>query len=45
MVDLKGQYEQIKDKVNYSILEVLDTTAFINGPEVHSFPKGTGGIS
>ena len=39
MVDLKGQYEQIKDKVNYSILEVLDTTAFINGPQVHTFQK------
>ena len=39
MVDLKGQYEKIKDTVNYSILEVLDTTAFINGPEVHAFQK------
>lgn len=39
MVDLKGQYEKIKDTVNYSILEVIDTTAFINGPEVHSFQK------
>ncbi|SOC78840.1 dTDP-4-amino-4,6-dideoxygalactose transaminase [Salinimicrobium sediminis] len=39
MVDLKGQYEKIKDTVNYSILEVLDTTAFINGPEVQSFQK------
>ena len=39
MVDLKGQYEKIKDTVNYSILEVLDTTAFINGPEVQAFQK------
>ncbi len=39
MVDLKGQYEKIKDSVNYSILEVLDTTAFINGPEVQAFQK------
>ena len=39
MVDLKGQYEKIKDTVNYSILEVLDTTAFINGPQVHEFQK------
>ncbi|NJY61811.1 DegT/DnrJ/EryC1/StrS family aminotransferase [Salinimicrobium sp. CDJ15-81-2] len=39
MVDLKGQYEKIKDTVNYSILEVLDTTAFINGPEVQTFQK------
>ncbi|EDM43545.1 pigmentation and extracellular proteinase regulator [unidentified eubacterium SCB49] len=37
MVDLKGQYEHIKDQVNTSILDVIDNTAFINGPEVHAF--------
>lgn len=37
MVDLKGQYEKIKDNVNDSFLEVLDTTAFINGPQVQKF--------
>lgn len=39
MVDLKSQYDQIKDTVNASIQEVLDTTAYINGPQVHSFQK------
>ena len=39
MVDLKGQYDKIKEQVNASMLEVLDTTAFINGPEVHAFQK------
>src|SRR5690554_371350 len=39
MVDLKGQYENIKERVNSSIMEVIDTTAFINGPEVHEFQK------
>ena len=39
MVDLKGQYEQIKDAVNVSIQQVLDTTSYINGPAVHSFQK------
>jgi dTDP-4-amino-4,6-dideoxygalactose transaminase len=39
MVDLKGQYEAIKDQVNASIQEVIDTTTFINGPEVHAFQK------
>jgi UDP-2-acetamido-2-deoxy-ribo-hexuluronate aminotransferase len=39
MVDLKGQYEKIKDTVNNSIQEVLDTTTYINGPQVHSFQK------
>ncbi len=40
MVDLKGQYDKIKDTVNASIQEVLDTTAYINGPEVQKFQKG-----
>jgi UDP-2-acetamido-2-deoxy-ribo-hexuluronate aminotransferase len=39
MVDLKSQYEKIKDTVNASIQEVLDNTAYINGPEVHKFQK------
>ncbi len=39
MVDLKGQYEVIKDEVNASISNVLETSAFINGPEVHAFQK------
>lgn len=39
MVDLKGQYEQIKDQINISISEVLDNTSFINGPQVHQFQK------
>jgi len=39
MVDLKNQYDSIKDTVNASIQEVLDTTAYINGPQVHKFQK------
>ncbi len=39
MVDLKGQYEQIKERIDSSILDVIESTAFINGPEVHSFQK------
>jgi UDP-2-acetamido-2-deoxy-ribo-hexuluronate aminotransferase len=39
MVDLKGQYAQIKDIVNLSIQEVIETTTFINGPKVHEFQK------
>lgn len=39
MVDLKGQYDKIKETVNASIQEVLDTTAYINGPLVHQFQK------
>ena len=39
MVDLKGQYAEIKDVVNTSIQEVIENTAFINGPKVHEFQK------
>lgn len=37
MVDLKGQYEGIKTEVNEAIAEILDSSAFINGPHVHAF--------
>ena len=37
MVDLKSQYEKIKLEVDMAIQNVLNTTAFINGPEVKSF--------
>ena len=39
MVDLKGQYDKIKEDVNAGIQECLDTTAFINGPAVKEFQK------
>jgi len=39
MVDLKSQYEYIKEEINAGIQEVLDTTAYINGPKVHEFQK------
>ncbi|PSG91580.1 DegT/DnrJ/EryC1/StrS family aminotransferase [Aurantibacter aestuarii] len=39
MVDLKGQYDKIKETVNDSIQSVLDTTSYINGPLVHQFQK------
>ena len=39
MVDLKSQYKHIKEEINAGIQEVLDTTAYINGPKVHEFQK------
>ncbi len=39
MVDLKSQYDKIKDQINQSIQEVLDQTSYINGPQVHEFQK------
>jgi dTDP-4-amino-4,6-dideoxygalactose transaminase len=37
MVDLKGQYDKIKAEVDRGIQEVIDSTAFINGPKVRGF--------
>lgn len=39
MVDLKGQYANIKTQVDKSIMDVIESTAFVNGPEVHAFQK------
>ena len=39
MVDLKSQYDKIKETVNGSIQDVLDTNTYINGPQVHQFQK------
>ncbi len=39
MVDLQGQYAKIKDIVDPSIEEVMNSAAFINGPKVHQFQK------
>ncbi len=37
MVDLQSQYQKIKDVVNTSIDEVLNSSAYINGPYVKEF--------
>lgn len=37
MVDLKRQYEKIKPEVDAAIQKVLDSTAFIGGPDVQLF--------
>ncbi len=39
MVDLKGQYQKIKTQIDASIQDVIESAAFINGPEVKSFQK------
>lgn len=39
MVDLKRQYEKIKPEVDLAIQNVINSTAFINGPEVQEFSK------
>ena len=39
MVDLKGQYDRIKDEIDSAIREVVESNAFINGPAVGRFQK------
>lgn len=39
MVDLQSQYKKIKPQVDKAVLEVFDSAAFINGPEVQNFQK------
>ena len=39
MVDLKSQYEKMKPEIDAAVLEVIDSTAFINGPAVNKFQK------
>ena len=37
MVDLKSQYEDIKPEIDKAISDVINSTAFINGPAVKEF--------
>lgn len=37
MVDTKGQYLKIKQEVDSAVLEVMESSAFINGKAVHNF--------
>ena len=37
MVDLYGQYLRIKEEVDAAIKQVIETSAFINGPQVREF--------
>lgn len=39
MVDLKTQYETIKDQIDGAVQKVIESTAFINGPAVKSFQE------
>lgn len=39
MVDLIGQYEKIKTEVDAAVMNVIQSAAFINGPEVKDFQK------
>ncbi|MFM8976489.1 MAG: DegT/DnrJ/EryC1/StrS family aminotransferase, partial [Bacteroidota bacterium] len=42
MVDLRTQYLHIRDEVERNMAEVIENTAFINGPQVHAFASELG---
>ena len=42
MVDLKGQYEKIQEEIDKAVLDVIRSTAYINGPEVQKFKQELG---
>lgn len=39
MVDLRSQYEKIKPEIDAAMQEVIDQSAFINGPQVRLFAE------
>lgn len=39
MVDLKGQYDRIKGEIDSAMQAVIDSTAFIRGPQVSAFEE------
>lgn len=40
MVDLKSQYQRYEKEINQAVLDVLSSTAYINGPAVKAFQAG-----
>lgn len=39
MVDLRGQYNKIQQEIDEAVLNVVRSTAYINGPDVKAFQK------
>ncbi len=39
MVDLRSQYERLKADIDNAISGVINSTAFIKGPDVHLFEE------
>ncbi len=37
MVDLKGQYNKVKNEIDQAVIDCISSTAFINGPAVKEF--------
>ena len=45
MVDLHGQYLRFKEEIDGAMQAVIDSCAFINGPQVKTFAGHTGRLS
>lgn len=43
MVDVKQQYHKIKSEIDKAVLDVIESTQFIGGPQVASFAKNLAG--
>lgn len=39
MVDLRTQYEKMQDEIDKAVIDVIRSSAYINGPEVKAFQK------
>ena len=37
MVDLQGQYHRLKEEIDAAMQTVIESSAFINGPQVKAF--------
>jgi len=37
IVDLKSQYNKIKNQIDTAVIQTIDSTSFINGPIVKEF--------
>ena len=37
IVDLKSQYNRIKNQIDTAVIQTIDSTSFINGPIVKEF--------
>src|SRR5512139_316534 len=45
MVDLKQQYRKIKSAIDTAVINVLESSAFINGPQVQEFASSLAAYS
>jgi len=45
MVDLKCQYNKIKDKIDTAVIQTIKSTSFINGPIFKEFASSFEKIS